>query len=298
MKKRVLKILLYIIGILCIAYPIYSRFLAYKNQTESIYDYKKELAIMQEEELKEKLKKSEEFNANNSSETSVIDPSSITAKDDESSSSYNFLQLGEMIGYISIPKINIELPIYEGVTVNNLTKGVSHMENTSLPNGNINTHAVLAGHTGISQAEIFDNISELKTGDEFFVTFYNKTTKYKVVYETVVLPENTTNLKVEQGRCLVTLVTCTPKSVNTHRLLVTGEKVDEAEEIIKDEQDNIDAIVPAEEIVVKSDLALFGEFVIRNSKLFIALLIVLILLIILNIVTYIKNKINKHSEGE
>lgn len=298
MKKRVLKILLYIIGILCIAYPIYSRFLAYKNQTESIYDYKKELAIMQEEELKEKLKKSEEFNANNSSETSVIDPSSITAKDDESSSSYNFLQLGEMIGYISIPKINIELPIYEGVTVNNLTKGVSHMENTSLPNGNINTHAVLAGHTGISQAEIFDNISELKTADEFFVTFYNKTTKYKVVYETVVLPENTTNLKVEQGRCLVTLVTCTPKSVNTHRLLVTGEKVDEAEEIIKDEQDNIDAIVPAEEIVVKSDLALFGEFVIRNSKLFIALLIVLILLIILNIVTYIKNKINKHSEGE
>lgn len=293
MKKRILKIVLYIIGIICIAYPIYSRFLAYKNQTESIYDYKKELAIMQEEELKEKLKKSEEFNSSNSNGTSVIDPSSITAKDDTSSSSYNFLQLGEMMGYISIPKINIELPIYEGVTVNNLTKGVSHMENTSLPNGNINTHAVLAGHTGISQAEIFDNISELKVGDEFYITFYNKTIKYKVVFETVVLPENTNNLKIEEGRCLVTLVTCTPKSVNTHRLLVTGEKVDEPEEIVGNEQENNDDIKPSQDVTIKSDLELFIEFVQRNSKLFIVLFILLVLLIILNIVTYIKYRTNR-----
>ena len=196
------------------------------------------------------------------------------------------------MGYISIPKISIELPIYEGVTVNNLTKGVAHMENTSLPNGNLSTHAVLAGHTGISQAEIFDNISKLTEGDEFFVTFYGVTTKYKVIRESVVLPDETRDLKIEPDRCLVTLVTCTPKSVNTHRLLVTGEKVEEIIDQVQEEpvQEEVQVIQK------KSNIELLKDFVSRNSTLFIIILLIIILLVILTILNKIASKRRKENE--
>lgn len=293
MKKTILKITLYIVGIFCIAYPICCRFLEYRNHTQSIYDYKKELSIMQEEELKQKKEKAEEFNKNNSTETTVVNPSDINSDNENIVSSHNFLELGEMIGYISIPKINIELPIYEGITLNNLNKGVSHMENTSLPNGNLNTHSILAGHTGLSQIEIFDNIDALKVDDEFYINFYGITTKYTVIHETIVLPEDTEDLKVEDGKCLVTLVTCTPKSVNTHRLLVTGQKIEEKKE--EQEENNQVQDLPdiKEEIISKTDFEILIEFVSRNVKLFLIILFVILLMIIISIIKYIKKKIKK-----
>lgn len=300
MKRKILKIILYIAGAFCIIYPIYSKFLSYKNQTESIYDYKKELAIMQEEELKEKIKQSEEFNKNNSTETTVVDPNSLQGSEHHEST-YNFLELGEMMGYITIPKINLEIPIYEGITVNNLTKGVAHMENTSLPNGGMNTHSVLAGHTGISEAEIFDNIDKLEIGDEFYITFYGGTSKYKVTHTSIVFPDQTNEIKVESGKCLVTLVTCTPKTVNTHRLLVKGEKVFES--ITVDEKDEIANEMNGEELLneevkQKSDLELFVEFAKKNSHLFMIIFILIILIIILNILSYIREKLNKKRKAK
>lgn len=295
MKRKILKIILYIAGFFCIIYPIYSKFLSYKNQTQSIYDYKKELATMQEEELKEKLEKTEEFNKINSTETTVVDSS--LGNNENTLNSYNFLELGEMMGYITIPKINLEIPIYEGINVNNLTKGVAHMENTSLPSGGKNTHSVLAGHTGISQAEIFDNIDKLEVGDEFYITFYGTTSKYKVIHTKIVFPDETNEIRVEEGKCLVTLVTCTPKSVNTHRLLVKAQKEfdiitpDEKNELLygekKEEEINV------QEEITKNDFELFIEFARKNSHLFIIIIILLLVIIILNILSYIKRKIKK-----
>ncbi len=290
MKNNFITILLYIIGFICIIYPIYTRFLSYMNQTESIYDYQKELAIMEEKELEEKKKKAEEFNTNNSIDTNIIDSDYLDAKDENKISSYNFLDLGEMIGYINIPKINIELPIYEGVTTENLTKGVAHMENTSLPNGDLNTHSILAGHTGISRAEIFDNIDKLSIDDEFYITFYGTNTKYKVVDINIVLPENTKDLRIENDRCLVTLVTCTPKAVNTHRLLVKAEKV-QNEEI--EETNNNNDIINKEEVVKNSKVSSYIDFIKRNKIMFSITLIIIILLIILNVLTIIKRQKNK-----
>ena len=293
MKKKIIKIVLYIVGIFCIAYPIYSRFLAYKNQTESIYDYKKELAIMQEEELKDKLEKTEEFNRINSSETTVVDNS--LGNNENTTNAYNFLELGEMMGYITIPKIHVEIPIYEGINVNNLTKGVAHMENTSLPNGGKNTHSVLAGHTGISQAEIFDNIDKLEVGDEFYITFYGTTSKYKVIHTKIVFPDETNEIRVEEGKCLVTLVTCTPKSVNTHRLLVKAQK--EFEIIIPDEKEELLNGNNEEEEIIgqmgKNDIELFMDFARKNLHLFIVLIVILVLIIVLNIFSYIRKKIKR-----
>lgn len=296
MKRKVLKIILYICGIFCIVYPIYSKFLSYKNQTTSIYDYKKEIENMDQALLDEKRKNSEKFNRENSTETTVIDPNTINANDNLASS-YSFLEVGETIGYITIPKINIELPIYEGVTVNNLSKGVSHMENTSLPNGNINTHSILAGHTGISQAVIFDNLDELELDDEFYISYYGETTKYKVIEERIVLPEETNRLKVEEGKCLVTLVTCTPKTVNTHRLLVTGQKVEE-ELIIDDVEEKNEQEQVIEEIRPKTDIELFMEFMKANKQTFIFILLIIIFFIIINIISKIKKIIKSRKKRE
>lgn len=283
MKIKVIKIILYIIGIFCIVYPIYSKYLAFKNQTESIYDYKKELSLMKEEELKEKQRQAEEFNKANSLETAIID-SNLVNYDLESA--YNFLELGEMMGYISIPKINLELPIYEGVTVNNLTKGVAHMENTSLPNGRTNTHSVLAGHTGIYEAEIFDNLDKLNSGDEFYITFYGEKSKYRITNESIVLPDDTSSIKVEDGRCLVTLVTCTPKTINTHRLLITGERV--IDENIVEESDI--KTNNEEELKEYTELDLIIKFIKAKIRLFIIILVVIIILIILNSISYIHRR--------
>lgn len=285
MRVKVLKVILYICGIFCIAYPIYSKFLSFKNQTEIISNYNKEIETMDKEILEDKLKKSEEFNDENASQIKVVDPNEINV--DDTSSSYSFLELGEMVGTINIPKININLPIYEGITSTNLTKGVAHMEDTSLPNGDINTHSILAGHTGISQAEIFDNLNELEIDDEFYISFYGNITKYRVIEKRVVLPDDTSSLKIEENRCLVTLVTCTPKTVNTHRLLVTGEKIEEEKEIKEEKvEDNINLEIINE----KSDFELFIDFIKKNKSMMLFVFIVIIILIIISIIQKITKR--------
>lgn len=295
MKRKVLKIIFYVAGIFCLVYPVYSKFLSFKNQTRSIYDYKKELAIMKQEDLEDRKKKAEEFNKNTSTETTIIDPTQIGTSN-STTNEYNFLELGETIGFISIPKINLEIPIYEGITTNNLTKGVAHMENTSLPNGGISTHSILAGHTGIPQAEIFDNLDKLEVGDEFYINFYGTVSKYNVINSEVVLPDNTNALKIEQGKSLVTLVTCTPKTVNTHRLIVTGEKVQVSVTPEKDNQ--IETDIQIEEIAIeKTDFELLVEFLQKNLKMIAIVIIILILLIILHVLNYIRKQ-KKKSRGE
>lgn len=292
MKRKVLKIIFYVAGIFCLVYPVYSKFLSFKNQTRTIYDYKKELAIMKQEDLEDRKKKAEEFNKNTSTETTIIDPTKIE-ESNTSTNEYNFLELGETIGFINIPKINLEIPIYEGITTNNLTKGVAHMENTSLPNGGINTHSILAGHTGIPQAEIFDNLDKVEVGDEFYINFYGTTSKYLVTNAQIVLPDNTSALKIEQGKSLVTLVTCTPKTINSHRLIVTGEKVQES---LVAENDKVQEEI--EEIeVVKTDLELFVEFIKKNTKLIFIVLLIIVLVIILHILNYIRKQ-KKKTKGE
>ena len=284
MRIKVLKVILYICGIFCIVYPIYSKFLSFKNQTEIISNYNKEIETMDKEILEDKLKKSEEFNDENASQIKVVDPNEINV--DDASSSYSFLELGEMVGTINIPKININLPIYEGITSTNLTKGVAHMEDTSLPNGDINTHSILAGHTGISQAEIFDNLNELEIDDEFYISFYGNITKYRVIEKRVVLPDDTSSLKIEENRCLVTLVTCTPKTVNTHRLLVTGEKIEEKET----KEDKVEENINLEIIDEKSDFELFIDFIKKNKSMMLFVFIVIIILIIISIIQKITKR--------
>lgn len=142
----------------------------------------------------------------------------------------------EMMGSVEIPKINIKIPIYHTTEEEVLNKGAGHLEGSSLPVGGANTHAVISAHRGLPSASLFTDLDQLKEGDHFLLHVLDETLCYEVDKISVVKPEDTTALAVEDGQDLVTLLTCTPYGVNTERLLVRGHRVPYVEEEVKEEK--------------------------------------------------------------
>lgn len=131
-----------------------------------------------------------------------------------------------LMGSIEIPKLKINLAIYHGLGSDVLEKGVGHVEGTSLPIGGEGTHAVLAGHRGLPSAKLFTDLDQMEMGDIFLIHVLDKTLAYEVDQIKTVLPEQTEDLALEQGKDYVTLITCTPYGVNTHRLLIRGTRTE------------------------------------------------------------------------
>ena len=142
----------------------------------------------------------------------------------------------EMMGSVEIPKINIKIPIYHTTEEDVLNKGAGHLEGSSLPVGGANTHAVISAHRGLPSASLFTDLDQLKEGDHFLLHVLDETLCYEVDKISVVKPEDTSALAVEDGQDLVTLLTCTPYGVNTERLLVRGHRVPYVEEEVKEEK--------------------------------------------------------------
>jgi len=131
-----------------------------------------------------------------------------------------------MMGYLEIPAIDLELPVYHGTEESVLQSAVGHLEWTSLPVGGESTHCVLSGHRGLPSAKLFTDLDRLTAGDTFTVTVLNRTVTYEVDTIQTVLPEEVDTLRIQEGKDLCTLVTCTPYGINTHRLLVQGHRVE------------------------------------------------------------------------
>ena len=142
----------------------------------------------------------------------------------------------EMMGSVEIPKINIKIPIYHTTEEDVLNKGAGHLEGSSLPVGGANTHAVISAHRGLPSASLFTDLDHMKVGDHFLLHVLDETLCYEVDKISVVKPEDTSALAVEDGQDLVTLLTCTPYGVNTERLLVRGHRVPYVEEEVKEEK--------------------------------------------------------------
>ena len=134
-----------------------------------------------------------------------------------------------IMGYITIPKIHVELPIYHGIDDAVLQIAIGHLSETSLPVGGQTAHCVVSGHRGLPSAKLFTDIDKLVEGDTWTVNVLNKTLTYEVDRIRVVEPTDLSNLQIEQGKDYFTLVTCTPYGINTHRLLVRGHRVDNAQ---------------------------------------------------------------------
>ncbi len=143
-----------------------------------------------------------------------------------------------IMGYVEIPKIQVLLPIYHGTEGQTLERGVGHLLGSSLPVGGKSTHTILSGHSGMASQKMFTDLGQLVTGDVFYLHVLNETLAYQVVEINTVLPHDTSLLGIVPGEDLCTLVTCTPYGINSHRLLVRGNRIpyEEAEQMVQDIQ--------------------------------------------------------------
>lgn len=228
-------ILLILVGFGLLFYPDISNWLGEQNHAKAIQEYDVTIADRNTRQREAERQKAREYN-DALSGTTIRDPfipgSGAVLPENYAS----VLNIKGTIGYINIPKINVNLPIYHGTSEEVLNKGVGHLENTAFPIGGKNNHAVLTGHRGLSSAKLFTDLDKLDVGDIFYIHVLDETLAYQVDQVLVVEPNVTENLRSVKGEDYVSLVTCTPYSVNTHRLLVRGTHVpydgDEAEQTV------------------------------------------------------------------
>lgn len=178
-------------------------------------------------ELKKALENAKAYNDSLSHSNILIDPFSKEAVEAASEHYEEQLNLtgNGIMGYVNIPCIDEELPIYHGTAANTLERGVGHLIGSSLPIGGIGTHSVLTGHSGMANNKMFTDLTSLKVGDVFYLNVLNDTLAYQVDQIEKVLPYDSSLLGTVQGHDYCTLVTCTPLGVNTHRLLVRGTRI-------------------------------------------------------------------------
>ena len=230
MGKRIIPLILagciFLGGCALLAYPKVSQWLNDRHQSEVIADYSNAVGGLDDEEAQRELKRAEDYNDQLTETVGLTDPfENKLEKNDQYPTLLNFTAEGVM-GYIEIPKINVLLPIYHGVSSSVLSKGIGHLPETSLPVGGTSTHCVLAGHSGMSSARLFTDLPKLESGDVFYLHIYNKTLTYTVDQVKKVLPTDTSDLTIVAGEDYVTLVTCVPIAVNSHRLLVRGTRTE------------------------------------------------------------------------
>ena len=241
MKKKLPKIfigLIFIIGLGIMLYPIISNLYIEHHQGNIIDEYNKTVESMPDDTLDKEREKAEGYNKMLTGNMVITDPFDPEAqkKLEENSDYYNILNIGNdnIIGYIKIPKINVSLPIYHGTSEDVLKRGVGHLQNTSFPIGGEGTHAVLSGHTGLSSAKLFTDLDKLEEGELFFIEVLGEKLAYKIDQIKIVEPSETSDLVIKSGEDYVTLVTCTPYGINSHRLLVRGTRVPYTEDVEKE----------------------------------------------------------------
>ena len=193
---------------------------------------------MSEDEIEKERKKAEEYNETiQETFIPITDPFSDESKDSDEeviTGYFDVLDIEEAIGYLEIPTINAELPIYHGVSDEVLQRGIGHMSNSSFPIGGLGTHSALTGHRGLPSSNLFHHLDKVKEGDLFFIHTLGETRAYEVDDIKVVLPYETNWLEIVPDKDYVTLITCEPYMINTHRLLVRGERVPYVEETLVD----------------------------------------------------------------
>lgn len=233
-RKNTIIIICFIIVILlgagAAAYPLIASINNEHTQSLVKTEYAEKLQQLDTSEIDAALAAAREYNKTIST-VQIEDVDKIKADLPPYEDLLNLANNGIM-GYIEIPAINIDLPIYHGTTGAAMEKGAGHMEGTSLPVGGIGTHAVISAHSGMASAKLFTDLDKLKLGDMFFITVCNQKLAYEVDNIAVVEPTDIDLIRIDTQQDYVTLLTCTPYGVNTHRLLVRGHRVEMAEEAI------------------------------------------------------------------
>ena len=216
-------VILFVIGFVIMMYPIVSQYYYRIEANNQIMDFTQNVKNLNENEILRRVELADAYN-------STLDPSKLadpyTEKEKEGIAEYaRMLEVKEKIGFVEIPKIDTNLPIYAGTSSEILNKGVGHLEGTSLPIGGLNTHAVLTAHRGLPSAQLFRDLDKLKNGDIFYIHNIQTVLAYEVDQIMIVEPSNFDPVLVKKGQDYATLLTCTPYMINSHRLLVRGHRV-------------------------------------------------------------------------
>ena len=234
MKKRdfstVILILVFLVGLSLLLYPSVSDYWNSFHQSRAIATYAEQVANIDNDIYAQLWEDARAYN-----QTLVGKENRFQITDEERETYESLLNVGGngIIGYIEIAKIGCSLPIYHGTDEGVLQIAVGHIEGTSLPTGGESTHCVVSGHRGLPSARLFTDLDKLIPGDTFVLRVLDETLTYEVDQILIVEPQELDALAIEEGKDYCTLVTCTPYGINTHRLLVRGHRVANAEEAVQ-----------------------------------------------------------------
>ena len=235
MKKNLstfLLILVFLVGLSVMLYPTVSDAVNRAHQTRAVVDYEHSVQGMEEKDYTAWFQKAEEYNALLASDPEALyRPETLP----DYASTLDVTGTGIM-GYLSIPRLNVSLPIYHGTGESVLQIAVGHLEGSSFPIGGQSTHAVLSAHRGLPSARLFTDLDQMEEGDTFILNILGHKLAYEVDQIKVVLPEEMSDLEIQEGKDLCTLVTCTPYGINTHRLLVRGHRTKYVEEKVEEQK--------------------------------------------------------------
>ena len=241
-KKRsnvmvtLVSIIMFLLGICIFSYPTVSNYLANVQYKKAIETYEEKNQEIKEETKLYEYEEAVKYNKSLIGDE-VYDPflpgSGYAIPDNY----YNVLNINKdgIMGYIEIPKISLRIPIYHGSAPNVLTKGIGHLESSALPIGGVGNNPVLTGHRGLPSAELFTRLDELKKGDLIYISVLNEILAYRVNTIFEIEPGDVSKLGAYKERDMITLITCTPYGINTHRLVIQGDRT----EYIKEEKDSI-----------------------------------------------------------
>lgn len=232
--KKILVFLLFGIAIALMMYPFISNYL-FEHKTDSTVEAIQQAAQeIDDSEQKAAIEEARKYNQTLANGHVTLTDPFIEDKSDNDSDNYDSLlnlNADGVMGTVEIPSIDVSLPIYHGTSDAVLKKGAGHLQGTSLPIGGESTHTVITGHTGLSNAKLFTDLTQVKKGEVFFLNVMGEKLAYKVDQIKVVLPTELDDLKIVPEKDYCTLLTCTPYGVNDHRLLVRGERTDYQEAV-------------------------------------------------------------------
>ena len=220
--STIILILIFLVGLSVMLYPSVSDAVNRKHQSRAVAGYAEEVEQLSDADYQTYFDAADAYNRQlNTTPHAFYKPDLVSGY----AQTLDISGTGIM-GYITIPKISVELPIYHGTDEGVLQVAAGHLEGSSLPVGGAGTHAVISAHRGLPSAKLFTNLDQLEVGDTFTITVLDRVLTYEVDKISIVLPTETDELKIAEGKDYVTLMTCTPYGINTHRLLVRGRRVE------------------------------------------------------------------------
>ena len=224
-RSNIILILIFLVGLSVMLYPTVSDYVNQKNQSRAVASYSEEVENLSDVDYQAYFDAADDYNRR------LAETPDAFYRPEEVRGYTDTLDVSGtgIMGYITISKIGVELPVYHGTSDGVLQVAAGHLEGSSLPVGGAGTHAVISAHRGLPSAKLFTTLDELEVGDTFTLTVLDRVLTYEVDQISIVLPTETDLLQPVEGKDYVTLMTCTPYGINTHRLLVRGKRIENAE---------------------------------------------------------------------